>query len=208
MSDGLFEDDDLIRAERLSAVVRRMHGAVTGPGYQADDPELQVWVAATLFATAAHAYELVFRALTREELEAYYEQTKTYATILGCPYERMPTTYDDFRAYYARTLASLRITGASRAIAEQVLHPRLPGGPLNAPGLAAIRLITAGLMPEPVRRQYGWRWDRARRTRFRLLIGVLRLVYPRLPLRVRVLPRDHYLRDLRRRLPAAAAPVR
>jgi uncharacterized protein (DUF2236 family) len=188
-------------AERISEVVRRMHDKVTGPGYAANDPELQVWVAATLFATAVHAYGLVFRRLSPEELADYYEQSKIYATILGCPHAMMPATYADFRAYYADTLRSLRITDESRAIAEQVLHPRLPGGRLNAPGLAAIRLITAGLMPEPIRRQYGWRWDRARRTRFDLLMAATRLVYPRLPLRVRVWPRDHYLRDLRKRLP-------
>jgi uncharacterized protein (DUF2236 family) len=116
----------------------------------------------------------------------------------------MPATYADFRDYYATTLGSLRISEASRAIAHQVLRPRLPGGPLNEPALAAIRLITAGLMPEPIRRQYGWRWDRARQARFDLLITALRLTYPRLPLLVRTFPRDYYLRDLRRRLPATS----
>ena len=144
-------------AERLSGIVRRMHDSVTGPGYRASDPELQVWVAATLFATAAQTYGLLFRELTREELERYYEQTKVFATILGCPYAMMPATYEDFRAYYADMIASLEITDASRAIAEQVLHPKLPGGRLNEPALAMIRLITAGLTPEPIRRQYGWR---------------------------------------------------
>jgi uncharacterized protein (DUF2236 family) len=197
-------------AETLSRTVRRMHDDVTGPGYAAGDPELQVWVAGTLFATAVHTYGLVFRPLTREELAAYYEQTKVYATILGCPYAMMPATYDGFRAYYARTLGELKISEASRAIAHQVLHPRLPGGPLNEPGLAAVRLITAGLMPGPIRRQYGWRWDPARRARFTLLMRTLRLVYPRLPLRVRTWPRDHYLKDLpeRRGQRARVAPPR
>jgi uncharacterized protein (DUF2236 family) len=192
-------------AERLSGVVRRMHDRVTGPGYAAGEPELQVWVAATLFATAVRTYELTFRRLSPEELDTYYEQTKIYATILGCPYAMMPATYADFRDYYAETLASLRISDASRAIAEQVLHPKLPGGPLNEPALAAIRLITAGLTPEAIRDQYGWRWNRARRARFRLLMAAVRLAYPRLPLRVRTLPRDRYLKDLRERLPRTTA---
>jgi uncharacterized protein (DUF2236 family) len=192
-------------AERLSGIVRRMHGTVTGEGYRADDPELQVWVAATMFATAVHAYRLFFREFTRDELEAYYEQSKVLATILGCPYAMMPASYEDFRAYYARTLSSLRISDASRAIADQVLHPRLRGGRLNEPALAAIRLLTVGLMPDPIRRQYGWRWDRARRVRFHLLVRSLRLTYPRLPLPIRTLPRDYYLYDLRRRLAKAQA---
>jgi uncharacterized protein (DUF2236 family) len=187
-------------AERLSGIVRVMHTKVTGPGYEANDPELQAWVAATLFATAVHIYGLLFgRRFTDEELDTYYRQTRIYATILGCPEEQMPATYPEFRLYYARTLETLKITDASRAIADQVLHPRLPLGRLNDPGLAAIRLITAGLMPEPIRRQYGWRWDHARQVRFHLLMRSLAFVYPRLPAAVRTLPRDHYLAALRRR---------
>jgi uncharacterized protein (DUF2236 family) len=188
-------------AERVSAVVKKMHDKVTGPGYQANDPELQVWVAATLFAVAVDAYEVIFRRVfNAEELASYYEQTKIFATILGCPDGMMPETYIDFRAYYTRMLSEIRISEESRAIADQVLHPRLPLGRLNEPGLAAVRLITTGLMPEPIRVQYGWRWDGARERRYRLLMGSLAVVYPRLPERIRTLPRDYYLRGLRRRL--------
>ncbi|MEV4007962.1 oxygenase MpaB family protein [Actinomadura sp. NPDC049753] len=188
-------------AETFSALVTKGHAAVTGPDYEANDPELQVWVAATLFAVAVQFYQLVFRrTFTDAELEEFYRQTKVYATILGCPEERMPETYPRFREYYAGMLRGLEITDASRAIAEQVLNPRLPGGPLHAPGLAAIRLLTAGLMPAPIREQYGWTWNAARERRFRLLVGVIALVYPRLPLRVRTLPREYYLLTTRRML--------
>ncbi|GAA4364806.1 oxygenase MpaB family protein [Actinomadura verrucosospora] len=188
-------------AETFSALVTKGHAAVTGPDYEANDPELQVWVAATLFAVAVQFYQLVFRrTFTDAELEEFYRQTKVYATILGCPEERMPETYPRFREYYAGMLRGLEITDASRAIAEQVLNPRLPGGPLHAPGLAAIRLLTAGLMPAPIREQYGWTWNAARERRFRLLVGVIALVYPRLPLGVRTLPREYYLLTTRRML--------
>jgi uncharacterized protein (DUF2236 family) len=195
-------------AERLSALVRRAHDDVTGPDYQANDPELQVWVAATLFAVAAQVYQYLFRRrLTDAELEEYYGQSKVFATILGCPEDRMPATYRDFRAYYAHMIETLEISDASRAIADQVLHPRLPMGRAAAPGLAAIRLMTAGLMPAPIREQYGWTWNAARERRFRLLMGSLALVYPRLPLRVRTFPRDYYLLTTRRML-ARTAPDR
>ncbi|WP_433476579.1 oxygenase MpaB family protein [Spirillospora sp. CA-142024] len=188
-------------AETLSALITKGHESVTGPDYEANDPELQVWVASTLFAVAVQFYELVFRRKFDEgELEEFYRQTKVYATILGCPEERMPETYEEFREYYAGMVRTLEITEASRAIAEQVLHPRLPGGPLNAPGLMAIRLLTAGLMPAPIREQYGWKWDAARERRFRLLVGTLARVYPRLPLRIRTLPRAYYLFTTRRML--------
>ncbi|MFD0691608.1 oxygenase MpaB family protein [Actinomadura fibrosa] len=199
-------------AETVSALVTRGHDKVTGPGYEANDPELQVWVAATLFAVAAQFYQLLFRRTFDEgELEEFYQQTKVYATILGCPEERLPGTYREFRVYYADMLQSLRISDASRAIAEQVLWPKMPGGLVAAPGLAAIRLLTAGLMPAPIREQYGWKWDAARERRFRLLVGVLAMVYPRLPLRVRTFPRDYYMAATRKMLtklkPRRVAPA-
>ncbi|TDE27118.1 oxygenase MpaB family protein [Actinomadura sp. 6K520] len=188
-------------AEALSALVTKGHEAVTGPDYEANDPELQVWVAATLFAVAAQFYQLLFRrTLSRAELEEFYGQSKVYATILGCPEERMPGTYAQFREYYAHMLQTLEVNDTSRSVAEQVLYPKLPGGPLGAPGLAAIRLLTAGLMPAPIREQYGWKWNAGRELRFRLLIKALQVVYPRLPLRVRTMPRDAYLTATRRML--------
>jgi uncharacterized protein (DUF2236 family) len=188
-------------AETFSALVTKGHDKVTGPGYEANDPELQVWVAATLFAVAAQFYQMLFRrTLDDAELEEFYGQTKVYATILGCPEERMPATYPEFREYYADMVQTLEITDASRRIAEQVLNPKLPGGPLNAPGLMAIRLLTAGLMPAPIREQYGWKWNARRERRFRLLVGTLARVYPRLPLRVRTIPRQYYLFTTRRML--------
>ncbi|HEX6471929.1 MAG TPA: oxygenase MpaB family protein [Streptosporangiaceae bacterium] len=186
-------------AERVSAIVARVHAEVTGPGYRATDPELQVWVQATLFAVAVDVYQAVFRrTLTAGELETYYRQSKIFATILGCPEDLLPASYADFRGYYAEMLAELRVSAQARAIADQVLHPRVPLGRLNEPALAALRLLTAGLMPEPIRAQYGWPWDAARARRYRLLMSALAAVYPRLPRRIRTLPRDYCLATLRR----------
>ncbi|MFC6880132.1 MULTISPECIES: oxygenase MpaB family protein [Actinomadura] len=188
-------------AERFSALVRKGHESVTGPGYEANDPELQVWVASTLFAVAVQFYQLLFRReFDERELEEFYGQAKIYATILGCPEDRMPATYPEFREYYAHMIGTIRITDASRAIAEQVLNPKLPVGPAAAPGLAAIRLLTAGLMPAPIREQYGWKWDAARERRFKLLVSTLSIVYPRVPVRIRTLPREYYLFTTRRML--------
>jgi uncharacterized protein (DUF2236 family) len=185
-------------AEQISAMVTRMHDQVTGPDYEANDPELQVWVAATLFAVAAQAYQMLFRRrFTEEELERYYQQSKIYATILGCPEDRMPATYRDFREYYAYMVNTLQINDASRYIADGVLHPKNMPAVLR-PGLVPIRLITYGLMPPPIREQYGWKWNTFREIQFHLLMMGLSLVYPRLPRRVRTLPREIYLHQTRK----------
>lgn len=187
-------------ARRLSALVRSMHDNVTGPGYYANDPELQIWVAATLFSVAVQVYEYIFRRrFTPAELEEFYGQSTMYATILGCPEDAMPATYPEFREYYARMVNTLQINDASREIARGVLYPtKLPF--VFKPGLAVIRLITTGFMPAPLREQYGWKWTPGRELRFHLLMNTLALVYPRLPLRMRTLPRELYLRQTRKML--------
>lgn len=189
-------------AERLSGMIRRMHDQVVGPDYAANDPELQVWVASTLFSVATQMYEYLFRRkLSAAELEEFYQQAKVYATILGCPGDAMPATYPGFRKYYADMVGTLRINDASRYIARGVLEPKVPF--ILKPGLLPIRLITAGLMPPAIREQYGWKWSAGRELRFHLLMNTLAAVYPRLPLRVRTLPRDYYLRTTRRMLSKA-----
>lgn len=186
-------------AEQISAIVRKMHDDVTGPGYAANDPELQAWVAATLFAVGTQFYQQIFRCeLTEAQLEEFYQQNKILATILGCPDEQLPADYREFRGYYAEMLRTIEISEASKLVAEQVLNPKLPF--FFEPGLKVIRLLTAGMMPAPIREQYGWAWSPARERRFRLLVTLMSLVYPRLPTRVRVLPRDVYLFGTRKML--------
>ncbi|HEX2315423.1 MAG TPA: oxygenase MpaB family protein [Thermomonospora sp.] len=187
-------------AEQISGIVRRMHAKVTGPDYEANDPELQVWVAATLFSVSAQVYGYLFRrTLSDAELDELYQQSKIYATILGCPEDAMPGTYPEFREYYAHMVNTLEINDASRYIADGVLYPKKLPLPLR-PGLYPIRLITAGLMPPHIRRQYGWKWNTYRELQFHLLMNVLALVYPRLPERVRTLPREVYLHSTRKML--------
>src|SRR6266508_5561707 len=46
--------------EAVAAMVTAAHRNVTGTGYRASDPELQLWVAATLYDTAILVYEELF----------------------------------------------------------------------------------------------------------------------------------------------------
>jgi uncharacterized protein (DUF2236 family) len=193
-------------AERISAIVNAMHGRVTGPGYRANDPELQVWVTATLTGNAVLLYERVVGRLSDTELEEFYQDQKVLAAMLGCPESAHPPTYADFRAYYRDMVATLEITDEAREIAHHVLHPKMawPARPL----LPVFRLLNIGLMPEPMRRRYGWRWTRAHEMLFRALLRVIAVVYRLLPMRVRTLPRDHYLRGMRHRFArAGGAPA-
>lgn len=199
-------------AEAVSAVVRRMHADVTGPCYRADDPDLQVWVNATLFATARRIYTDVFGPLSDAETEELWAGAKLLALMLGCPPERGPQSAADFAAYWDKMVMSLQVTSTARQLAQLILHPVWPW--FTAPLQAVARFITAGLIPAPIRDQYGLAWDRRRDGLLRAGTFVTSVLYPRLPLAVRTAPKAHCMASLRAHLltgpagrPAAARPT-
>ncbi|MFI0373918.1 oxygenase MpaB family protein [Actinomadura sp. 1N219] len=154
---------------RIAAKVRGVHGTVRGDGYSADDPDLQLWVNATLIDSALHIHESVMLRGGRDGpddrglAEEYYRQARAVAEVLGCPLESQPADLAAFRAYMADMLASLEVTDTAREVAGAVLWPRR----LRAlfPALAVFRLLTAALLPGTLRDQYGLPWtDNRRRT--------------------------------------------
>lgn len=192
-------------AELISGFVTRMHRPVNGPGYDANDPELQAWVGATLFDVALRFYQALFGRLSDAEIEEFYQQSRVYAQVLGTPPELQPADYDEFKIYYRKMVDGFELTEASKKVAHQVLSPKVPL-PLK-PGIYVIRLLTAGLMPEPLRVQYGWEWNSRRERRFLMLVNALRLIYPRIPQPIRTLPQAFYLRSVRKKI-AKLQPAR
>jgi uncharacterized protein (DUF2236 family) len=104
-------------------MLHRRHLTVTGVSsdgvaYEALDPDLLLWVWATLIDTAVLVYELAVTPLLAAEREAYYEEQKLVAYACGVPEGRCPETWDDFRAYVQATIdTSLRVTETTRKVA-------------------------------------------------------------------------------------------
>ncbi|MDQ1446142.1 MAG: hypothetical protein QOI20_2606 [Acidimicrobiaceae bacterium] len=168
-------------AERAAAAVRAVHDRVQGPGYSANDPELLLWVHATLVDTAMRVYGRFVRPLSDADAESYYRDSKAVAALLGCPVEAQPETLADFRVYVRGMVAALgpQVSDQARSLAADVLHPKAPW--LAEPVFALGREVTVGLLPRPLREGYGLRWD-ARRKAALLAAGMsARQVLPRLP---------------------------
>lgn len=163
------------RQERMLA---RMHRRVTGTDelgqrYDAMDPSLQLWVWASLVDTAALLYELVHGALTPDEKERFYQESKLVAHGCGVPQGGCPETWGAFRAYFDRTVAEeLHVTDPARAVAWATLLPPLPP-PLDRASAATMNLFTVGLLPPTVRDQFGFEWDAGRERRLRRLVGLV-----------------------------------
>jgi uncharacterized protein (DUF2236 family) len=189
------------QADRAAGRVRAMHKKVNGTlaapmgpfpagtRYSALDPELLLWVPATLVDSALLVHSKWIGELSQEDRAAYYEDMKTCALLFGTPPEVIPKTLGAFRVYFDAMLESdeICVTATAREIAHTVLHPPLPL-PLR-PATELVNVVTADLMPSRLRREYGLAWDPVRAA---LLLGsrqwVKRVAMPLLPGRLRRVP--------------------
>lgn len=191
------------RSAAIEAVrtVNRRHRAVRGSGYSAMDPELLMWVQATLVYSAVAAYRAFVGPLTAAEADRYYQDTKEIGVLLGIPRQRYPDDVDAFRVYLDTMLdgGDACVGEDARRMGEVIMRPGFPGVPRMA--FAPLTVITAGLLPPTLREGYRLRWGRLERAAFEACrVGLRRLVAVA-PAPIRLLPRA---REAYRRLDPAA----
>jgi uncharacterized protein (DUF2236 family) len=190
------------RADVMCGHVRTRHAEVrgrlpvaagrfpVGTPYAADDPELLLWVLASLVDSSLLVYEKYVRRLDDAEREAYWRDHKVMGRLFGLKAGEMPDTYEDFAAYMERMLTSgdLVVTDTARELGKEiVLRPPVP---LRARPLVELaNQITVGLLPAGLRTQYRLSWDPLRGL---AVAGgaeyVRRVLVPLLPERMRLVP--------------------
>lgn len=179
----------------VSRAVDHTHRRVVGPTYDARDPALQLWVTATLYHSALHLYELVCGPLPAARAERVYAQYAVLGSALQVVPSDWPSDRAAFERYWNQRLAELTVTAQARSIAQDLLHPK----PAVLRALAPVnRLVTAGLLPPPLRAAYQLPWNLPRQRRFDRMMAGVRLVYPRLPMAIRTVPKSYYLHRVHR----------
>ena len=179
------------QADAVRAMVDRAHGPVAG----AFDPALQLWVAATLCKNGSDIDERIWGRLHPAGAERVYREAAVLGTALQMPPELWPEDLAAFRAYWGDRVSRLEVTPDARRIALDLLHPTALPWWLLA-GMPLVRLLTAGLLPERIRLEYGLPWSRLRERRFERVFRALGAVYRRLPRRLRQWPMRHYLKGV------------
>lgn len=167
---------------RIRAIHRRVNGQLpidvgpfpAGTPYSAEDPDLVLWVHATLIESVPMFYEMLIGPLAPTEHDAYCAEAAPVAIALNARGNEVPRSRATLQEYLERMYASGRIvvSAQARELAETVLSP--PFGPLAAPGTAVNRLLTAGTLPAGVREQYGFQWTRHHERAFDVLLLALR----------------------------------
>lgn len=159
-----------------------------GTPYEADDPELLLWVHATLVDTALLVYERFVGDLTPRERKTYYEESKRGGRILGVPPDLLPATLTDFEDYMHEMCRSdvLAVDARGREVAAAVLWPETPLGLRYV--LAVPNLLTFDLLPRQIRQRYGFAWGPERRLAAQAFAWMSRTALPFLPRFLRVMP--------------------
>jgi uncharacterized protein (DUF2236 family) len=191
--------DRAAAVRRVSLAHRPVHSAPdrdadeSGPAYNAFDPRLQLWVAATLYESATRMHDLVYGPMADADAESVYRDYGALGTALQVPAAMWPADRQAFGVYWRQASAGLVTDVTTRAVAQQLLHSRT--GPLwLRAAMPLARLVTTGLLSSAERALFDLPWSAGHQRRFDALLGAVRLIYPRLPARLRHAPMRHYLR--------------
>ncbi len=180
-------------SERVAARHRKVRGRVfTGVGgsrtYSAFEPDLLLWVLATLITAAINGYELIYGELSIARKAAFYRDMCRFGTYFGVPESLAPTDWPAFDTYYTsmvegELLASHPICGE---LARAVIHPQ------DTVGAAllgrVIDFVVIETLPPKVRERLGLKSTASSRLLMRLARRVLPKMFPALPPKVRFYP--------------------
>jgi uncharacterized protein (DUF2236 family) len=183
----------------VARMVDRVHRPVRSEGrYDAFDPALQLWVAATLAHEGPRIHEQVFGPMDAKSRERVHRDSAVYASALQVPADAWPADLAAFEEYWARTLRTLEPDPAVQAFVRRLLSTR--GQPMLVRLLLPLQsLMARGGVPPEVREVLGVRWSEPDQLAYNLFWKVFPPAYRRLPVAVRRLPARLYLRDSRRR---------
>lgn len=166
----------------ILAIHARVHGVLPdavgpwppGAPYSAHDPALVLWVHATLLESLALVYGRVVAPLSPAALDDWCRQSAPIARALGARAHEVPVDWASLQGYLQQMFASGQVVvgPTARDLARDVLAP--PRSWLILPARTLNTTVTIGLLPAPIRAQYGFAWTPADGRRLARALWMLR----------------------------------
>ena len=197
-------DEAIAAALRVRMIHNRVHGLVADPlpdgfqlAYDANDPELLFWVAATLLDSAVIAYEQFIEPLSSDEKDQFVREAKLIWALFGIPDSLYPDNWAAFEAYMAHMLDkhTLIVTPTARRIYWNLLTGTWLARLLSPFNYA----IAAMLLPQWMANEFGLKRNLWVRSLFHAMVGSMRLLVRLIPRWLRGVPaarrREHLYRQ-------------
>jgi uncharacterized protein (DUF2236 family) len=142
---------------------RAVHGVLkrdagifpAGTPYDANDPELKLWVLSTITDSTLLAYDTLVSRLSIEDRRQYYTDSLVAADLFGIPAGIVPQTYEAFVAYMDHMMndGAIHVTDQARDI-RRALFAKTPSGMMLFAGSA----VGIALLPKRLRHEFGFSW--------------------------------------------------
>lgn len=189
--------DDERRA--IAQRVNRAHIPVRSAHYNAFDPQLQLWVAATLYKGAVELYELFNGPLDDSNHEMLYHEAAIYGTTLQVDKSMWPANRAAFEVYWEASQTAFDVPDSVRVYVHQLL--RGGASPWYIKILMPVqRFMTRALLTPAQREFFGLSWSVTDQKLWRCFTRCVPPFYRLMPRAMRRFPSRMHMRSWRKRV--------
>ncbi|KAJ5481234.1 hypothetical protein N7475_000046 [Penicillium sp. IBT 31633x] len=165
----------------------------------AEHPSLQLWVAATLYATATDFYQRVYGRVDYASAERAYSEFTLLMNCMGIPPGTWPETRQAFWSYWDNQVSQLTVSSDAAQFAKDLRESNdMPRWVQSMKPF--LRVTTIEMLPPRLRDDYGLRSTATTRALYRTWMGFSVAVYPAMPNKWRAYPLKFYQDRLKEKL--------
>lgn len=183
----------------LMDLLQRGQPPLKGSYYYSAKPEMQLWIAATLYATSTDFYQRIYGRVSYRVAKNGYKEFTLVMNCLGIPTGTWPETRHAFWKYWDDQIEKLHVTPNAHKFATDLLNDTsMPRWVQWMKPL--LRVLTIEMLPPRIRKDYGLKSTASTRGLYRTTMGFSVAMYPAFPKSMRSYPLKYYLNDLRKHL--------
>jgi len=187
----------LAEAEAIRDRLHHVHGQVRGDtvagvggraNYSAFEPDLLLWVLATLVMASLQGWEMIYGPLAIDRREQFYRDMRRFGGYFGLRPEHCPTGWTEFAEYYQSMIHGPELASHPfcAEVCRHIVTPRSPFG-MRMLG-TGLHFLSIETLPKHLHAGLGLRSTLTSRTQMALLKKTAPLWFPRLPERQRLYP--------------------
>ncbi|MEU0539107.1 oxygenase MpaB family protein [Nocardia sp. NPDC005978] len=168
--------------------------------YNAFDPKLQMWVAASIYIGFEDSYQLLHGKMDAEQAESFYSTSSTLGTTLQVREAMWPQSRAEFDTYWNEACAQLSLDADVAKMIDDLVHLRMIHWYLRIMFGGLLRFLTTGFLAPHFRELMGVPWTETDQRRFENLFLFVGFVNRFIPKFIRFSGTKTMMRDVQRRI--------